>query len=88
MRKTTDLAKMIETVNRRNKHSMCSPDVRRGWNSLLAEMLHDAGVYEGFGYYEAKDLGDVEPGIAKDKNGNNVFPDDTRIFYFYHRSLV
>ena len=87
MRKTVYIAKMIQEVNRRNVESTCSPEVRRGWNALLEGFLHDNGVYEGFRYLEAKELGDVEPGIAKDENGNNVFPDESRVAYYFHHTL-
>jgi hypothetical protein len=96
MRKTIEIRKIVELVNRRNKLSTCNPSVsnpsvRRGWNSLLEEILHQSGCYEGFNYYSKKDLGEViRPGIRLGEDGL-VHPDikerfrdtdDTRRFYY------
>lgn len=55
-RKTADILKLIKLVNERNATSTCDPKVREGWNSLLESILHEAGVYVGFGYLYQKNL--------------------------------
>lgn len=64
-RKTFSIAKLLKTVNDRNAKSTCSPEVRQGWNSILAQVLMDANVYAGYNYLGPDDLPEGErPGIA------------------------
>jgi hypothetical protein len=84
-RKTFNVAQLVETVNRRNRHSNCTPDVRQGWNSLLEEVLLEAGQYKGYNYLRFDDVAeDVLPGIILNHRGEgeHEFPDETRRFYY------
>ena len=84
VRKTVRIAKILENVNYRNKHSTCVPGIREGWNTMLEEILMDADAYAGYGYYEKKDVPEgCEPGIIRhDDPTDNEFPDETRRFYY------
>jgi hypothetical protein len=86
---------MIENVNRKNRESTCSADVRQGWNALLEDMLHATGNYSGFGYYSNDELpASMAPGVRYETNDDGVrLPaadmnerfrdcDDTRRFYY------
>lgn len=88
-RKTVNVKDLVERVNQRNQLSSCDPRVREGWNSLLEEVLHGSGNYQGFGYYESHQLGkDVPPGVIRGKDGEkNTFPDETRRFYYLSHNL-
>ena len=92
-RSTVHLVDLIKHVNDRNKLSKLGPDFRNGANILLEDMLHANNVYAGFGYYGADDLAaDEKPGVIfhRDGAGNllkSEFPDETRRFYYIHRSL-
>lgn len=82
-RKTFDVKNLIAIVNERNKNSICSPDVRQGWNDLLDSILHATGNYNGFGYLQETSVPKGQkPGMAKDEKGENIFPDPTRIYYY------
>jgi len=90
-RKTHPIRKLIDEVNKRNKHSTCERSKRDGWNSLLESVLHDAGVYAGFGYYEARELpNNHPPGIIRDPSGgtDHTFPDESRVFYYVDPKLT
>ena len=81
-RKTFSIATLLHKINQRNATSTCSPEVRQGWNSVLADVLMEAEVYAGFNYLgpEEVPLGQ-RPGIAfQDKNGTSLKPTD-----FYER---
>ena len=89
-RKTVEVAKLIATVNRRNIHSVCSPEVREGWNSLLEMVLHATGNYKGFHYLYQKDVPVGEkPGIIFDESEahNHQYPDETRRAYIFADGL-
>ena len=90
MRKTIRLCKLIDQVNRRNRLSTCSPDTRRGWNSLLELCLHDSDAYNGFNYLTAAEIPPGQkPGIIPDYEfGKHEFPDETRRMYLTHHKLV
>lgn len=62
LRKTIKIRDLILEVNRRNRESTCSAEVRRGWNTLLADILCDNNVYAGYGYVEPRPTGDYYPG--------------------------
>lgn len=69
-RRTFNIDKIIEIVNRRNLLSTCDPKVREGWNSLLGEILHQANRYNGYHYYSDKTLSqELIPGVRTDDNG-------------------
>ena len=82
-KKTAHIAFIRENINNRNKKSTCSPDVRHGWNELLTTILMEYDAYHGFGYLTAKDVPQGhKPGIAKDENGEKIFPDESRVFFY------
>lgn len=92
-RKTLEIRALVETVNRRNRESTCTEDVRRGWNSLLETVLHGAGVYAGFGYLGAADVPEGEkPGIIwhgePAETTKREFPDETRREYYFDAALL
>ena len=82
-RKTFSVEGLVDTVNQRNRDSTCSKEIRKGWNSILVDILNETGNYHGFGYLTAAFVPDGEkPGMEYDTTmGFNVFPDDTRIYY-------
>jgi len=85
-RRTIELIALVEEVNRRNRESTVSANVRQGWNSLLEAALMARNAYAGFGYYDASQLAEgMSPGIRTDAEGNNTFPDETRRFYYVAR---
>lgn len=88
--KKYDIRDLIQLVNDRNKTSVCDRLIREGWNALLECVLHDAGVYAGFGYLtEMKVPAGQQPGIVwgTDPEGTTYYPDDTRREYYIHKSL-
>ena len=92
MPKTVKIADLIDEVNRRNECSSCEPSVRQGWNSLLESILMGADVYNGFGYvtelkFPANTLDGCVVGMDKDEDGNNIFPDETRRYYYASHKL-
>ena len=90
MRKTVRITDMIDNVNRKNENSTCSSDVRRGWNGLLADVLHATGMYAGFGYLREGHVPEGhKPGIIFDSSPEHKheYPDESRVFYYYSRKL-
>lgn len=89
-RKTIDVIKLIEEVNRLNKESKCSPDQRMGWNCFLEHILHETNNYNGFGYYNQEEVPtNQKPGIIWGVNNQgvrdntlNTYPDESRRFYY------
>ena len=82
-KKTVTIAFIKETVNRRNRQSTCVPEIREGWNSILSEVLLACNAYHGFGYLnETQVPPGHQPGIAKGADGQNIFPDPSRRFYY------
>ena len=67
-RRTVRIGDLINEVNRRNAGSTCSPETRKGWNSLLEGVLSDANVYEGYSFVLGPD--------GKE--------DETRHHYYHH----
>lgn len=89
MKKTFSVYELLRIVNERNLKSICSADIRQGWNSLLEEVLHKTGNYSGYGYLEQKDVPEgCRPGIAKTSLGQRYFPDETRRLYYIKPELV
>ena len=87
MAKTIKVVDLIEKVNRKNRVSTCSPDVRAGWNDLLATVLMDTNNYAGFRWLTASEIPVGEkPGIAGE-HPNFTFPDETRKAYFVAKKL-
>ena len=63
-RKTFPVNKLIENVNERNRLSICSAEVRNGWNSVLTDILMATDNYEGFRYLQSNEVPHGElPGI-------------------------
>jgi hypothetical protein len=89
MRKTIKITELLALVNERNQLSTCQPDIRKGWNALLEEVLHAADVYHGYGYLTASEVPTgKEPGIRDGKRqGEFVFPDESRRRYATHPTL-
>lgn len=76
-RKTVKVEDLVKLVNARNKKSTCSPDIRQGWNSMLEDVLHSTGNYQGYGYYTVEDLPEGQaPGVRYDydENGHPIQP--------------
>jgi hypothetical protein len=87
-RTTVKLSDVLTRVNKWNRESMSPRASRDGWNSLLEMLLHDANVYAGFGYLTQDEVPAMEePGIIRGDEGN-VFPDESRRFYYVHRKLA
>jgi hypothetical protein len=89
MRRTVKVTRLIEIVNRHNRDSKGDPGIRRGANTLLETVLHESGVYAGFGYLTEQEVPAGElPGIVRGNEiAPNQFPDETRVFYYQHRRL-
>lgn len=103
MRKTMQVKELIDKVNKINQVSTIIPaEARKGINYFLESVLHDCGVYAGFGYLSRKEVPQGEqPGVVwtnEDKTvwsdnhdpvsaPNPTFPDETRRCYYYHRKL-
>ena len=89
MRKTVKIETLIRMVNYRNEESLCDSEARKGWNSLVSELLMSSDTYAGFRYlYDSEVPKDHEPGIIRGpEEGIVVFPDDSRIKFFIHDSL-
>lgn len=87
MKTTVKIAALIEMVNERNRNSKCAPDLRRGWNHLLTDVLLDAGVYHGFTYLTERDASaGQEPGV-RGTAPDFTFPDESRRQYAVHPRL-
>jgi hypothetical protein len=84
MAKTIKVVDVIARVNACNRCSTCPAEVRRGWNSLLEEILAATDSYAGFGYLKETEVPRGEqPGIT----GNGTFPDESRRTYCIHPRL-
>jgi hypothetical protein len=82
-RKTIHVRAIVDMVNSFNAQSTCAPEVRRGWNHLVSDILHDTGNYNGFNYLtEAMMEVEAPPGVIHTPGGKPVFPDESRRFYF------
>lgn len=87
MRKTCEIHDLIDSVNNRNNFSICSSEVRQGWNSLLTEILNKADVYSGYRYLSEGEVPAGQlPGI-KGEPGSYEFPDETRRQFHVHWKL-
>lgn len=80
-RKTTTLLHLVETVNHRNRYSVCKPDIREGWNQLCSKLLLDADAYAGFRYLGIDEVPEGHaPGIRRpssdpsDWRGRTAYP--------------
>jgi len=90
MAKTVSIEAMIQVVNNRNAKSTVSAEMRTGWNCLLESILHDAGVYAGYGYLPAENVPAGQlPGVVRCADGSKAseFPDESRREYYLHRKL-
>ncbi len=83
-RKTFKVEKLKELINYRNRHSTCSAEVRKGWNSLFVDILLEMGNYEGFRYLNPDEVPAGQlAGIDKTKTTSvNRYPDSSRVVYF------
>ena len=82
-RKTVTIEFIKDLVNRRNRQSTCTEEVRDGWNSVLSEILMAANVYNGFRYLGAKEVPPgQEPGMVPHEDGTKTFPDGSRRHYY------
>lgn len=82
-RKTFDVQEMKDIVNRKNQCSTCSAETRNGWNSLMSEILMATSQYCGFRSLEKNEVPQgCKSGIEKNNNGENIFPDESRVYYF------
>jgi len=67
-RKTLSVETLRSEVNRRNRESTCSPEVRQGWNSILESMLMATGNYRGFRFLTPDKVPDGKaPGIKENQ---------------------
>lgn len=93
-RKTFDVAELLYIVNRRNRYSTCDAGQRDGWNSLLEDVLHKTGNYEGFNYLHSHEVfAGQRPGIrgpvTVEQSMEERFRDcdDSRRIYYVSRKL-
>jgi len=87
-RKTFKVLDLVNSVNERLRVSTCSPEARHGMCSLVEEVLHSTGNYDGFRYLN---VGEVPrghlPGVRAagidEVNDRTIweFPDETRRQY-------
>ncbi len=88
MAKTIRVADIIRMVNVHNHCSICPPDVRKGRNSLLEEILAATDNYVRLGYLSESEVPRGQaPGISE-VSPNCTFPDDTRCAYVFDRKLL
>lgn len=85
-RKTLRVDDLKAEVNRRNRESTCSADVRRGWNDILCTILIKANAYNGFCYLTTNQVPPGKlPGQIRNPEGSEntwSFPDTTRVHYY------
>lgn len=88
-RTTFKIGEFLDWVNERNRTSVCSPEIRKGWNTALEHILHTAEVYAGFNALRDYDVPEgQQPGIIFDEvEGKHEYPDPSRLHYFKHRKL-
>lgn len=55
-RKTANVAEILRSVNMKLARSTCSPHMRLGMIAVLETVLHDSGLYSGFGYLSSADM--------------------------------
>ena len=53
-KKTLKVAKILDKANHFFEHSTCHPDLRKAVASFVADLLHEANCYQGFGYLETE----------------------------------
>lgn len=82
-RKTIRVADLVADVNRRNRESTCSAEMRMGWNHFLEDILFRTDSYGGYLYLRESDVPEGQlPGITGEWPGEHSFPDDSRRRYF------
>lgn len=88
-RKTVDIVDLIQKINDKNSFSVCTAAERMAWNNFLETILYDADVYIGFGYLPIALVPNGHlPGIAYDKDGKAIFPDESRRVYYTSPKLT
>jgi hypothetical protein len=75
IRKTASIAAVLKRTNHRLLHSTCEPGFRQGIASGLEAILHEAGLYAGFGYLSDADMAmsghpNEKPGIRYSRVGD------------------
>ena len=90
-KKTISVEFIKDIINYKNHMSTCAPEVRRGWNSILQDILMQTGNYRGFYYLRSGEVPDSEVAgiltnaqgdICYREDGMPFFPDETRINFF------
>lgn len=89
-RKTFKVEEIRNTVNFMLQHGKHSADFRFGAATMLEEILHSSGNYNGFGYHTEKDVPVGElPGVRTGPNGESLNyderfknTDDSRRYYY------
>lgn len=78
-RKTIRIETLRKLTNSMSRHSTCKPEIRKGYQALLNQALHETGNYNGFRYLTRSDVGEgVAPGIndvASDASMQDKFED-------------
>lgn len=93
MRKTVSIKKLIEQVNLANATTADAYKTEReAKNMFIESIMHDAGVYSGFGYLDASALSEeaMSVGVREqraDGTWNFDDTDHTRVLYNIHRKL-
>ena len=83
-RATIRVSDIAALVNFRNRRSTCPPELRKGWNSLVSDLLLKTGNYHGFRFLLQDEVPNGEScGIIPDYQNpaNHQFPDESRIVY-------
>lgn len=82
-KKTIQVELIKKIINRKLAVSSCNSDVRKGMVSVLEEILYHTENYNGYSYLKKGEVPEDQlPGIDKDSEGKNIFPDETRRYYF------
>jgi hypothetical protein len=81
-KKTFKIEDLVDRVNYLNKESVCSPEVREGWNAILQDILHQCDAYAGFNYLGQSEvpIGQA-PGVIY-KLAGHIYPDSTRVHWY------
>lgn len=86
--KTVSIRELVEHVNHLNAESTCDPEVRKGWNTFLEDILNAKKAYAGYGFLPNGEVPPGHlPGIVRRPRQDPEFPDDTRRYYYLHQKL-
>ena len=80
---TISIKSMKRKINDILLKSTCSPEKRWGIIMFIEDLLMETGNYNGYGYLTKGEMmpGSL-PGISLDSEGKNIFPDETRRYYY------